>query len=72
MLQLFALPVLSLSLSFSLFSLPYSLMCLAYFLLCSLSEGPDWAGCRATYVTTFLDSLVNWDFASANFAKAKK
>ena len=26
----------------------------------------------ATYVTTFLDSLVNWDFVSANYAKAKK
>ena len=25
----------------------------------------------ATYVTTFIDKLVNWDFVSANFAKAK-
>jgi hypothetical protein len=29
-------------------------------------------GRSATYVTTFLDSLVNWDFVAANFAKAKK
>ncbi len=26
-------------------------------------------GGRGAYVTTFLDSLVNWDFVSANFAK---
>uniref|UniRef100_A0A7S0Q8E1 Superoxide dismutase n=1 Tax=Cryptomonas curvata TaxID=233186 RepID=A0A7S0Q8E1_9CRYP len=32
----------------------------------------DYQNMRATYVTTFLDSLVNWDFVAANFAKAKK
>jgi len=32
----------------------------------------DYQNMRATYVTTFLDSLVNWDFVAANFAKVKK
>ena len=31
----------------------------------------DYKNMRATYVTTFLDKLVNWDFVSANFAAAK-
>ena len=25
----------------------------------------------ASYVTTFVDKLINWDFVSANFAAAK-
>ncbi|KAJ1478963.1 Mn-superoxide dismutase [Baffinella frigidus] len=31
----------------------------------------DYKNMRATYVTNFIDKLVNWDFVSANFAKAK-
>jgi superoxide dismutase len=30
----------------------------------------DFRNARPAYITTFLDSLVNWDFVAENFAKA--
>ena len=30
----------------------------------------DYQNARPKYIETFLDSLVNWDFAAENFAKA--
>jgi len=32
----------------------------------------DYQNRRADFVQTFLDNLVNWDFAAANLAPAKK
>lgn len=32
----------------------------------------DYRNARPKYVDTFLNNLVNWDFAAANFGKAKK
>ena len=32
----------------------------------------DYRNARPKYIETFLDHLVNWDFAAANFAKAMK